>query len=77
METVREAARRSVLMESGLGPNALPREVVGLKGFESAVVQAATTALDDWKAEAHKGERAQNRCTARCTALHAGLIRRV
>ena len=55
-ETVREAAKRSVLTEAGLGPNALPREIVTLKGFEAAVIQAATTALDDWKAEAHKGE---------------------
>lgn len=53
---VREAAKRSVLTEAGLGPNALPREVVGLKGFEAAVITAASAALDEWKAEAHKGE---------------------
>lgn len=54
-ECVREAARRSVLTESGLGPNLLPREAVGLRGFENAVIAAASNALDDWRAEAHKG----------------------
>lgn len=67
---VREAAKRSVLMESGLGPNMLPREMVGLKGFENAVIAAASTALDDWKAEAHKGEE-----KLRCMQLHGLLAR--
>ncbi|RMZ57600.1 hypothetical protein APUTEX25_001800 [Auxenochlorella protothecoides] len=52
-DTVREAARRSVLAEAGLG--ATPgMEFLRLKGFENAVVVAADRALEEWKAEAHK-----------------------
>ena len=61
LETVREAARRSVLAEAGLadgpgGPAGSGRlEFLRLKGFENAVVVAAGQALDDWKREAHYG----------------------
>lgn len=60
LETVREAARRSVLTEAGIPLGSGPEpgkgmEFLRLKGFENAVIQAATKALDEWKAEAHKG----------------------
>lgn len=59
LETVREAARRSVLTEAGIPLGSGPEpgkgmEFLRLKGFENAVIQAATKALDEWKAEAHK-----------------------
>ena len=61
METVREAARRSVSADAsgasgGGGGGALAgADFLRMKGFENAVVVAATQALDEWKAEAHKG----------------------
>lgn len=60
LETVREAARRSVLTEAGIPLGSGPEpgkgmEFLRLKGFENAVILAATKALDEWKSEAHKG----------------------
>ncbi|KAL4421810.1 hypothetical protein ABPG77_001599 [Micractinium sp. CCAP 211/92] len=59
LETVREAARRSVLTEAGIPLGSGPEpgkgmEFLRLKGFENAVILAATKALDEWKSEAHK-----------------------
>lgn len=59
METVRDAARRSVLTESGISVTGSSdggkgMEFLRLKGFENAVIQAANRALDEWKDEAHK-----------------------
>ncbi|KAL4448267.1 hypothetical protein ABPG75_005486 [Micractinium tetrahymenae] len=59
LETVREAARRSVLTEAGIPLGSGPEpgkgmEFLRLKGFENAVILAATKALDEWKAEAHQ-----------------------
>lgn len=59
METVREAARRSVMAE-GTGTSAtdfrLSKELdfLRLKGFENAVIMAASQALEEWRAEAHR-----------------------
>eukprot|EP00887_Chlorella_sp_A99_P004268 scaffold15.g4268.t1 len=55
LDTVREAARRSVLSEAGVKDfNAAGRlEFLRLKGFENAVIVAAGNALEDWKKEAH------------------------
>ena len=53
---VREAARRSVLSEAGISdPGSKGLDFLRLKGFENAVIVAATRALDEWKQEAHKG----------------------
>ena len=60
METVREAARRAVLADVGGGAAITDQRMVQqldflrLKGFENAVIIAATQALEDWRAEAHK-----------------------
>jgi len=60
METVREAARRSVLADVGGGAAitdariAQQLDFLRLKGFEGAVVIAATQALEEWRAEAHR-----------------------
>ena len=57
METVREAARRSVLTEAGISSDpGKGLDFLRLKGFENAVILAASRALDDWKTEAHHGE---------------------
>ncbi|PRW45025.1 dynamin-related GTPase isoform A [Chlorella sorokiniana] len=57
-ETVREAARRSVLTEAGISDLASTggknMEFLRLKGFENAVIQAANKALEEWREEAHK-----------------------
>lgn len=56
LETVREAARRSVLTEAGISADpGKGMEFLRLKGFENAVIVAATRALDEWKEEAHQG----------------------
>ena len=53
---VREAARRSVLSEMGLDSTpGKTLEFLRLKGFENAVIVAASRALDEWKQEAHEG----------------------
>lgn len=57
METVREAARRSVLGDLGFSmtpSNVKDLEVLRLKGFENAVIMAANQALEDWRSEAHR-----------------------
>ncbi|KAL4518145.1 hypothetical protein Ndes2526A_g01405 [Nannochloris sp. 'desiccata'] len=60
METVREAARRSVLADVGGGAAitdariAQQLDFLRLRGFEGAVVIAATQALEEWRAEAHR-----------------------
>ncbi|KDD72729.1 hypothetical protein H632_c2966p0, partial [Helicosporidium sp. ATCC 50920] len=53
-ETVVEAARRSVHAEHGVNQASVQdMEFLRLKGFENAVVAAASKALEEWKAEAH------------------------
>ncbi len=60
LDTVREAARRSVLADVGGGAAitdariAQQLDFLRLKGFEGAVVIAATQALEEWRAEAHR-----------------------
>jgi hypothetical protein len=54
-ETVKEAARRSVVGEAPSASSKSP-EYLRLKGFETAVVVAAHEALEQWRTEAHKGE---------------------
>jgi dynamin 1/3 len=60
METVREAARRSVLVDVGGGAGVTDARIaqqldfLRLKGFEGAVIIAATQALEEWRAEAHR-----------------------
>ncbi|EFN56232.1 hypothetical protein CHLNCDRAFT_57648 [Chlorella variabilis] len=54
MDTVREAARRSVLTEAGISDQGKGMEFLRLKGFENAVIQAATRALEEWREEAHQ-----------------------
>ena len=57
METVREAARRAVLGDFPIGAsphNIKDLEVLRLKGFENAVTIAASQALEEWRAEAHR-----------------------
>ncbi len=60
METVREAARRSVLADVGGGAAitdariAQQLDFLRLKGFEGAVIIAATQALEEWRADAHR-----------------------
>lgn len=76
LETVREAARRSVLTEAGIPLGSGPEpgkgmEFLRLKGFENAVIQAATKALDEWKAEAHKGECRGRRSRGAARGQHA------
>lgn len=58
METVREAARRSVLADVGgsaVTDNRMVQQLdfLRLKGFENAVIVAASQALEEWRAEAH------------------------
>lgn len=59
METVREAARRSVMAE-GTGTSVIDfrltkdLDFLRLKGFENAVIMAASQALEEWRAEAHR-----------------------
>lgn len=55
MLQVREAARRSVLTEAGISDQGKGMEFLRLKGFENAVIQAATRALEEWREEAHQG----------------------
>ena len=60
METVREAARRAVLSDVGGNASITDQRVaqqldfLRLKGFENAVVIAASQALEEWRAEAHR-----------------------
>jgi hypothetical protein len=65
MDTVREAARRSVAAEHAPPASGAPGALGGaakkpeldylrLRGFENAVITAATQALEEWRAEAHK-----------------------
>lgn len=59
METVREAARRSVMSDASGSTVTDARaaqqlDFLRLKGFENAVVLAASQALEEWRAEAHK-----------------------
>ena len=51
MDTVREAARRSVMD----GVAAMP-DFLRLRGFEGVVVLAAGRALEEWRLEAHRSE---------------------
>lgn len=54
LETVKEAARNTMTLEVSGGVNSnLNYEYLRLKGFENAVIIAATQALEDWRAEAH------------------------
>ena len=55
LETVKESARNTMTLEvSGDVNSNVNYEYLRLKGFENAVIIAATQALEEWRAEAHK-----------------------
>lgn len=56
METVKEAARNIMTLEVGGGKlhSSKAMDYMRLKGFENAVIMAASEALEEWRAEAHK-----------------------
>lgn len=55
LETVKEAARNTMTLEVSGGVNSnVNYEYLRLKGFENAVIIAATQALEEWRADAHK-----------------------
>lgn len=55
LETVKESARNTMTLEVSGGVNSnVNYEYLRLKGFENAVIIAATQALEEWRAEAHK-----------------------
>lgn len=56
METVKEAARHTMTLEmtGGKMTGGGNYEFLRLKGFENAVIIAASQALEEWRAEAHK-----------------------
>lgn len=55
METVKEAARNIMTMEAsgGKAHTSQSPEYLRLKGFENAVIMAASQALEEWRSEAH------------------------
>ena len=55
IDTVKEAARNSMNLEVGASVSTnVNYEYLRLKGFENAVIIAATQALEEWRADAHK-----------------------
>lgn len=55
IDTVKEAARNSMNLEVGASVSTnVNYEYLRLKGFENAVIIAATQALEEWRTDAHK-----------------------
>jgi dynamin GTPase len=55
IDTVKEAAKNSMNLEVGASVSTnMNYEYLRLKGFENAVIIAATQALEEWRSDAHK-----------------------